>query len=86
MDRRVYGADPDGSEPGPRPGHDYVELVGGPLDGLLLDVTGWDPQEVVDGALLMSDHGQFGPGGRSEYEPDAGGGDGGRFMWRGNVP
>jgi hypothetical protein len=32
--RRVYGADHD--DPGPRPGRDYAELVGGPLDGLLL--------------------------------------------------
>ncbi|MET7552394.1 hypothetical protein ABZS94_43550, partial [Streptomyces sp. NPDC005500] len=25
--------------PGPRPGHEHVEPVGGPLDGLLLDVA-----------------------------------------------
>ncbi|MFJ3882432.1 hypothetical protein ACIPW5_33935 [Streptomyces sp. NPDC090077] len=86
-DRQVYGAGPDGPDPGPQPEHDYVELVGGPLDGLLLDVTGWLPQEIVDGALLMSDHGAFGPGGRSGYEP-AGPGPGGvgRFLWRGDVP
>ncbi len=66
----------------------YVELVGGPLDGLLLDVTGWDPKDIVDGAVLMSDHGVFGPAGLSGYEP-ADGGDGcglGRFVWRGDVP
>ncbi|MGW7345024.1 hypothetical protein [Streptomyces sp. NPDC054854] len=65
--RQVYGAEPE--QAGPVAGRAYVELVGGPLDGLLLDVTGWAPQEVVDGALLMSDHGAFGPGGRSDYEP-----------------
>ncbi|MFK0203353.1 hypothetical protein [Streptomyces lavendulae] len=69
------------------PGHVYVELMGGPLDGLLLDVTGWPPQEVVDGAVLMSDHGRFGPAGLSGYEPAGGGsGDVGRFVWRGDVP
>ncbi|MFE9637170.1 hypothetical protein [Streptomyces sp. NPDC006463] len=87
--RWVFGSEPDEPERGPRPGHDYVELVGGPLDGMLLDVTGWPPQEVVDGALLMSEHGWFGPGGRSEYapaEPVSGSGDVGRFVWRGDVP
>ncbi|MEU3778910.1 hypothetical protein AB0F11_38050 [Streptomyces sp. NPDC032472] len=79
----VYGSDPD--EPaGPKPGHDYVELMGGPLDGLLLDVTGWDPQEIVDGALLMSEHGAFGPTGRSDYVPDPA--DSGRFVWVGDAP
>ncbi|MFB9594045.1 hypothetical protein [Streptomyces racemochromogenes] len=91
MDRWVYGAEPDEPERGPQPDHDYVELVGGPLDGKLLDVTGWDPQEIVDGALLMSDHGAFGPGGRSDYEPAEAGDRGhpggvGRFVWRGDVP
>ncbi|MET9323681.1 hypothetical protein ABZX75_26380 [Streptomyces sp. NPDC003038] len=87
-DRRVYGSEPDDPEPGPRPGHDYVELVGGPLDGMLLDVTGWRPQEVVDGALLMSEHGHFGLAGRSEYVPaePPGSADVGRFVWRGDVP
>ncbi|MFI9064428.1 hypothetical protein ACIGQE_21575 [Streptomyces sp. NPDC053429] len=86
MDRLVYGSEPNEPAHGPKPGHAYVELVGGPLDGMLLDVTGWDPQEVVDGAMPMSEHGQFGPGGRSEYEPaeaDAGAGDVGRSVWRG---
>ncbi|MEU7062885.1 hypothetical protein [Streptomyces sp. NPDC046161] len=89
MDRRVYGAEPSERDPGPKPGRAYVELVGGPLDGMLLDVTGWPPQEVVDGAVLMSEHGAFGPGGRSGYEPAeavAGAGGVGRFVWRGDVP
>ncbi|MEU3408555.1 hypothetical protein ABZ766_32025 [Streptomyces sp. NPDC006670] len=87
-DRRVYGREPDDPEPGPRQGHDCVELVGGPLDGMLLDVTGWPPCEVVDGALLMSEHGYFGPAGRSQYVPAEPGryGDVGRFVWRGDVP
>ncbi|MGE7391212.1 hypothetical protein ACQKM2_37665 [Streptomyces sp. NPDC004126] len=64
-----------------------VELVGRPLDGLLLDVTGWHPQEIVDGALPMSDHGGFGPGGRCDYEPaEPSPGDVGPFVWRDDVP
>lgn len=38
--------------------------------------------------MSMSEHGRFGPGGRSEYEPveaDAGAGGVGRFLWRGDV-
>lgn len=90
-DRWVYGSEPDDAERGLRPGHDYADSVGGPLDGQLLDVTGWDPQEVVDGPLLMSEHGQFGPGGRSDDEPADEGERGhrsgaGRFVWRGDVP
>lgn len=42
----------------PKPGHVYVELVSGPLDGILLDVTGWDLQEVLDRAMLMSEDGR----------------------------
>ncbi|GAB1340812.1 hypothetical protein ACE1SV_74020 [Streptomyces sp. E-15] len=45
--RLVYGTRHDG--PGPRPGRCYVELVGGPLDGMLLDITGW----LGDAAHLM---------------------------------
>ncbi|MEW2374432.1 hypothetical protein AB0940_34540 [Streptomyces sp. NPDC006656] len=85
--RRVYGTDGDDPDPGPQPDHHYVELVGGPLDGQLLDVTGWSPLEVADGVLLMSERGQFGPGGRSAYEPDeADGVYPTRFEWRGDVP
>ncbi|MFI9569766.1 hypothetical protein [Streptomyces rishiriensis] len=36
---RVYGTDRD--HPGPLPHRDYAELVGGPLGGLLLDITSW---------------------------------------------
>ncbi len=47
--RRVYGSDPGDSHAGPHPGHDYRELVGGPLDGQLLDVTGWSAEELAEG-------------------------------------
>jgi hypothetical protein len=65
--RRVYGAEHDNPDPGPEPGHEYVELCGGPLDGLLVDVTGWSVQERVDGAALMTEIGAFGAGGRAWY-------------------
>ncbi|MFF7451752.1 MULTISPECIES: hypothetical protein [unclassified Streptomyces] len=41
--------------PGPKPGRSYAELVGGPLDGLLLDITGWRPEEIDDGVSLLTD-------------------------------
>ncbi|MEU3405346.1 hypothetical protein ABZ766_15600 [Streptomyces sp. NPDC006670] len=83
----MYASEPDGPDTGPKAGLDYVRLVGGPLDGMLLDVTGWPQQEVVDGAMLISDHGAFGPGGRSEYVPTWGHqGEAGWFVWQGDVP
>lgn len=48
--RRVYGADHDDPDPGPKAGHEYRELVGGPLDGLLVDVTGWSDAALREGA------------------------------------
>lgn len=84
MLRRVYGADHDDPDPGPRPGRDYVELVGGPLDGLLLDVTGRTPRELADGAALTTEIGGFGPGGRTVYEPRAG--DTRRWDWTADIP
>ncbi|MEV7907476.1 hypothetical protein [Streptomyces anulatus] len=45
----------------------YVELIGGPLDGQLLNVTSYTPEERADGALLISNHGAHGLGGRSDY-------------------
>ncbi|MFJ9434805.1 hypothetical protein ACIRQY_34880 [Streptomyces sp. NPDC101490] len=50
--RRVYGSDHDDPDPGPRPGHTYAELTGGPLDGLLLDITGRDPGTALEVLLL----------------------------------
>ncbi|MEU3330035.1 hypothetical protein ABZ709_31615 [Streptomyces albus] len=67
--RRVYGSDHDDPDPYARPGRAYRELVGGPLDGLLLDVTGQDEAELAGGAALITEIGQFGPGGRALYGP-----------------
>ncbi len=84
MRRRVYGADHDAPDPGPQPGHDYVELVAGPLDGLLLDVTGWTDAEREDGGALMTEIGRYGPGGRAHYGPTPG--DTQRWTWQGDTP
>ncbi|MFF3768529.1 hypothetical protein ACFYYR_31235 [Streptomyces sp. NPDC001922] len=80
---RVYGHDHDDSDTGPGPGRTYVELVGGPLDGLLLDVTGWTTDELGAGAALPTDLGQF-HGGRALYDPRPG--EAGRFYWSGDTP
>ncbi|EFL37061.1 conserved hypothetical protein [Streptomyces viridochromogenes DSM 40736] len=80
--RRVYGADHD--NPGPRPDRRYAELVGGPLDGLLLDITERTHGEVDTGVALPTELGQFGAGGRAIYDPRPG--DPGRFDWTGDTP
>ncbi|MFE7777946.1 hypothetical protein ACFU5O_29405 [Streptomyces sp. NPDC057445] len=80
---RVYGTDHDDPHPGPRPGHVYAELVGGPLDGLLLDITGRTADEIATGAALQTELGQFGAGGRAMYGPRPGGS--GRWDWSGDV-
>ncbi|MFG3207319.1 hypothetical protein [Streptomyces sp. NPDC048192] len=79
---RVYGADHD--DPGPRPGRRYAELVGGPLDGLLLDITGLTRQEAGTGVALSTELGQFGAGGKAvcDLRP----GDPGRFDWTSDTP
>ncbi|MFJ4686693.1 hypothetical protein ACIQNG_21060 [Streptomyces sp. NPDC091377] len=79
---RVYGADP--RSPGPVEGQRYVELVGGPLDGLLLDITGWTRTERDAGAVLRTELGRFGPGGRALYEPRPDDPD--RWDWVGDSP
>jgi hypothetical protein len=68
---RVYGRDHDDHDPGPLPHRTYAALMGGPLDGLFLDITGWGLEEVDDGAALSTELGQF-PGGRSLYDPRPG--------------
>lgn len=68
---RVYGHDYDAPNPGPLPWQTYAALIGGPLDGLLLDITGWQPEEVDDGAALSTELAQF-PGGRALYDPRPG--------------
>ncbi|HWU09176.1 MAG TPA: hypothetical protein VN520_22805 [Streptomyces sp.] len=84
MRRRVYGADHDDPDPGARPGHVYVELVGGPLDGLLLDVTGWSDERLAVGAVLGTELGKFGAGGRVVYGPGAA--DPKRWAWQADSP
>ncbi|WSQ14720.1 hypothetical protein OG604_47225 [Streptomyces sp. NBC_01231] len=79
---RIYGTDPD--HPGPRTGRAYAELVGGPLDGLLLDITGWTQDEIDTGVSLQTELGQFGPGGRAVYDPRPG--DPARWDWGGDSP
>uniref|UniRef100_A0AAU2VB38 Uncharacterized protein n=1 Tax=Streptomyces sp. NBC_00003 TaxID=2903608 RepID=A0AAU2VB38_9ACTN len=81
---RVYGYDHEGPDPGPRLGKTYVELIGGPLDGLLLDITGWTPDEIDTGAALSTTLGQFGAGGCALYDPRPG--DRGRWDWSGDAP
>ncbi|MFG2146168.1 hypothetical protein ACGFRG_18460 [Streptomyces sp. NPDC048696] len=82
--RRVYGADHDDPDPGPRTGHDYRELVAGPLDGLLLDVTGWSEERLREGAPLATEIGSHGPGGHAWYGPRPG--DPGHWDWSGDTP
>ncbi len=77
---RVYGSEYD--DPGPRAGHLYRELVAGPLDGLLLDVTGWSAEELADGAALLTELGAHGAGGRAHYGPRAA--DAARWDWEGD--
>lgn len=84
MLRRVYGADHDDPDPGPRQGREYVDLVGGPLDGLLLDVTGIPPADRPGGAALTTEIGHFGPGGRACYRPAPG--EPGAWLWEGDTP
>lgn len=78
---RVYGADHD--DAGPRPGRAYAQLVGGPLDGLLLDVTD-RPDHDLREVALTTEIGRYGPGGRALYGRR--GADGRRFDWRGDAP
>ncbi|MFF0409661.1 hypothetical protein ACFYUY_04405 [Kitasatospora sp. NPDC004745] len=80
MQGRVYGADHE--EPSRRPGHVYRELVAGPLDGLLLDVTGWSDEQLAEGTALRTEIGSHGPGGHAHYGPRAA--DPRRWDWEGD--
>jgi hypothetical protein len=80
---RVYGTYHDDPEKGPKPGHEYVSLVGGPLDGFLLDVTGMPPEDQRDGAALISENGAY-EGGRSLYGPAQG--NPSKWEWEGDTP
>lgn len=84
MRRRVYGADHDDPDPGPRAGHVYRELVAGPLDGLLLDVTGWTEDQLRAGAALVTEIGAYGAGGHALYGPRSA--DPRRWQWQGDTP
>ncbi|MFH9468744.1 hypothetical protein ACH4LT_15875 [Streptomyces clavifer] len=80
---RIYGSEP--GEPGVEvPGHRYAALIGGPLDGQLIDVTGWSRQQLVDGTALITELGAFGPNGRTHYEGRPGDLD--RLHWIGDTP
>ncbi|MEU6019348.1 hypothetical protein ABZ826_36755 [Streptomyces sp. NPDC047515] len=81
---RIYGEDHDHPRPGPKPGRVYAELVGGPLDGLLLDITGWNADEIQTGVALMTGLGQFGPGGLALYDPRPG--ERNCWNWSGDTP
>ncbi|MCY0962719.1 hypothetical protein [Streptomyces sp. H27-H5] len=82
---RLYGRDDD-DQGALVAGHVYAALLGAPLDGeLLLDVTGWVAAELVEGALLITDRGLYGPGGRAFYAP-AEGDPAGPFLWHGDTP
>ncbi|WP_208948636.1 hypothetical protein [Streptomyces subrutilus] len=54
---RICGEDHDQSLPGPKTVRTYAELVGGPLDSLLLDITGWSADEIETGVALMTEIG-----------------------------
>ncbi len=82
MRGRVYGADHD--DPGPRSGRAYVELVGGPLDGLLLDVTDRPDHEAGRAVVLPTEIGRYGPGGHATYAPRSSGSR--TYEWRGDAP
>ncbi|MCY0962721.1 hypothetical protein [Streptomyces sp. H27-H5] len=63
----------------------YAPCSADRLDGELLDVTGWVAAELIEGALLVTDRGLYGPGGRAFYAP-AEGDPAGPFLWHGDTP
>lgn len=77
---RIYGSEP-GKRSTETPGHRYAALIGGPLDGQRLDVTGWSVQQLLDGAALITELGAYGPGGRAHYGQH---GDPGWLFWVGD--
>ncbi|KUJ34479.1 hypothetical protein ADL25_40995 [Streptomyces sp. NRRL F-5122] len=82
MRGRVYGADHE--DAGPRYGRVYAELVAGPLDGLLLDVTHWSAHDRAEGVALRTEIGRYGPGGRALYTPRQAGRP--MYDWCGDIP
>ncbi|MFE2716969.1 hypothetical protein ACFXKI_34695 [Streptomyces mirabilis] len=63
----------------PQSGRPYAELVCGPLDGLLLGITGQTQDEIDTGVSLPTVFGQFGASGRAMYDAR-------RFGWSGDSP
>lgn len=82
MRGRVYGADHD--DAGPRSDRTYAQLVGGPLDGLLLDVTDRTGPTPAEPVTLTTEIGRYGPGGRTLYVPRPH--DATRYDWHGDLP
>ncbi|RAS23982.1 hypothetical protein BCL80_11580 [Streptomyces avidinii] len=80
---RIYGA--DHADTDTRPGHEYVQLDGGPLDGQLLDVTGLTADQRTAGAYLITPHSTYGPGGRASYGPTFSR-PAGPWVWEGDTP
>ncbi|MDX2748529.1 hypothetical protein [Streptomyces sp. NRRL_B-2557] len=82
---RVYSTEYDAPAGGPQPGRTYRELVDGPLDGQLIEVTGWTDDEIAAGAQLITSQSAYGPGGRASYGPTFSRPDG-PWVWEGDVP
>lgn len=68
---RVYGTEHHLLAAGPQPGRSCRELTGGPLDGQLIDVTGWTDEEITTGGYLITLHSAYGPGGPRTRQPSA---------------
>nr|WP_229818510.1 hypothetical protein [Streptomyces chromofuscus] len=65
MRGRLDGAEHE--DPDPLPYRTYAVRVGGPLDGLLLDITDWRTEDVDDGVALFTELGRW-PGDRALCE------------------
>jgi hypothetical protein len=91
LNRHIHGADHDDPNPGPLSHRTHTELVGGPPDGLLLDIHGWRTEEVDDGAALITELVRW-TGGRALYDPHpsdprtSGPGVSCRFYYSGDTP
>ncbi|AGJ52561.1 hypothetical protein ACN6LF_005471 [[Kitasatospora] papulosa] len=81
--RRIYGA--EGDPYAIRPGHEYVQLFGGPLDGQLLNITGLTLEQRITGVHLITPRSVYGPGGRASYAPASDHPDE-HWVWEGDVP
>lgn len=72
-----------------QPETEFVTLYGGPLDGYRVAVTGWSTEQRAVGVAHLTDHGAFGPGGRSVYGPapdDPWPFSTDRWVWEGDCP